>query len=139
MANLIWEVKTASGVQDSSHTYAWGNDAGIASCGASVSLCNTDAFVAALNAVDLCGETANDWRLPTVRELLGIVHNGLPNFSTAMIDVNYFPATQSNWYWTSDTFAPDPSFAWIVLFYDGDSGANYKTDSGYVRLVRSGQ
>ena len=138
VTNLIWEVKTASGLQNSSYTYAWGNDAGIASCGASVSLCNTDAFVAALNAVDLCGETANDWRLPTVRELLGIVHNGLPSFSAAMIDVNYFPATQGGWYWTSDTYAPDPSYAWTVDFSSGSLVGN-RANIACVRLVRSGQ
>ena len=127
VTNLIWEVKTTSGLQDTSYLYAWGNDAGAASCGASVSLCNTDAYIAALNAANLCGETADDWRLPTRRALLSIVHNGLPSFSAAMIDVNYFPATQGGWYWTSDTDAPDPSYAWIVVFYDGFTDAYYKT------------
>jgi hypothetical protein len=137
LTNLIWEVKTTSGLQDSSYSYAWGNNAGAASCGGTVSPCNTDAFIAALNAANLCGETANDWRLPTRRELQGIVHYG--QASPPSIDANYFPATQSNWYWTSDTYAPGPSGAWVVDFGGGGTGAGNKTHSFYVRLVRSGQ
>jgi hypothetical protein len=141
LTNLIWEVKTsaspASGLQDSSYRYAWGSNAGTASCGGTVSPCNTDTYIAALNAANLCGETANDWRLPTRRELLGIVHNELT--AAPMIDASFFPATQSNWYWTSDTYAPDLGVAWIVDFHGGFTTAFRKTNSFYVRLVRSGQ
>jgi hypothetical protein len=141
VTNLIWEVKTsaspASGLQDSDYIYAWGSNTGLASCDSTVSPCNTDAYIAALNAANLCGETANDWRLPTRRELLGIVHNGLT--IGPMIDANYFPSTQGGFYWTSDTYAPYPSVAWFVIFDGGGTGAYSKTYSGYVRLVRSGQ
>lgn len=138
VTNLIWEVKTTSGLQDSSYSYVWGGNAGAAACGGTVSPCNTDAYIAALNAADLCGETANDWRLPTRSELLGIVHYGLS--TDPMIDANYFPATQSSWYWTSGTYAPNPSYALVVNFTHGDSSAyNYGTVFGHVRLVRSGQ
>jgi len=137
LTNLIWEVKTTAGLQDTNHRYAWGNNAGAATCGATVTPCNTDAYIAALNAANLCGETANDWRLPTRRELLSLVHRGLT--TPPMIDANYFPATQSDWYWTSDTNAPDPSVAWIVSFFYGYAYGGYKSDSFYVRLVRSGQ
>jgi hypothetical protein len=70
ITNLIWEVKTSSGLQSSGHAYRWGSTTGGSSCGGSVSPCNTDAYIAALNAANVCGETANDWRLPTRRELL---------------------------------------------------------------------
>ena len=102
-----------------------------------MSLCNTDAFVAALNAADLCGETADDWRLPTLRELLGIVHNGMT--TPPAIDANYFSATQSNWYWTNDTYQLYSGYALVVRFSNGQSGAIDKSVSNYVRLVRSGQ
>ncbi|MBK9443651.1 MAG: DUF1566 domain-containing protein [Comamonadaceae bacterium] len=137
VTNLIWEVKTTSGLQDTSYTYAWRSNAGVASCGASVSPCNTDKFIAALNAANLCGETVDDWRMPTRRELQGIVHRGLTTLPA--IDANFFPATQSDWYWTNDTFAPSPSNAWFVGFDSGSSNANEKTSAYYVRLVRSGQ
>ncbi|MBK9443648.1 MAG: DUF1566 domain-containing protein [Comamonadaceae bacterium] len=106
VTNLIWEVKTASplkDLQDYTYTYAWGSSiADTATCDASMSSCNTDVFITALNAANLCGETANDWRLPTRRELLSIVHNGRTN--APAIDVNYFPVTPF-FCWTSDTFA----------------------------------
>jgi hypothetical protein len=90
------------------------------------------------NSTTRCGFNSG-WRLPTRRELLSIVHRGLTDYSTAMIDVNYFPATQADWYWTADTYAPDPSDAWFVYFGFGDTYAISKTNSFYVRLVRSGQ
>jgi hypothetical protein len=90
----------------------------------------------ATNAASRCG-FASGWRLPTRRELLGIVHNGLA--TPPMIDANYFPGTVSDWYWTSDTYAPFPSNAWFVGFNFGGSSAYSKTYSYYVRLVRSGQ
>ena len=76
-----------------------------------------------------------------MRELLGIVHDGLASGPT--IDANYFPGTVSYRFWTSDTFAIYPSDAWIVSFYSGyadNSGGAYgKASNSYVRLVRSGQ
>lgn len=67
------------------------------------------------NTPGRCGYSTN-WRLLTTHELLSIVYNRLPNYSTAIVDVAYFPATQADWYWTSDTYAPDPAFAWFVYF-----------------------
>jgi hypothetical protein len=137
ITNLIWEVKTSSGLQSSSHSYSWGSSTPYSpSCSSSVSPCNTDAYIAALNAANVCGETANDWRLPTRRELLSLVHYGT---QSPAIDVNYFPATQSDWYWTSETYAPFPDLAWIVDFYVGNPDAGSKSVSYFVRLVRSGQ
>ncbi len=137
VTNLIWEVKTSSGLQNSSHEYAWGSNTGIASCGSSVSPCNTDAYINALNALDLCGETANDWRLPTRRELLSLVHRALSTV-LPMIDIDYFDSTQSGPYWSSDTFQPTPTNAWFVRFNSGHPDQGDKGFSTFVRLVRSG-
>jgi hypothetical protein len=146
VTNLIWEVKTTSGLQNTANTYTWynsnnGGNAGTANGGtcSGGSGCDTEKYVADINALNLCGFGTTGWRLPTRRELLSIVHNGLTDNSTAMIDVNYFPATVAGWYWTSDTYAPDPSYAWVVNFNGGSADATYKTFSYYVRLVRSGQ
>jgi hypothetical protein len=90
----------------------------------------------ATNGASRCGFNTG-WRLPTQRELLSIVHRGL--VAPPMIDANYFPGTVSDWYWTSDTYAPLPSYAWFVDFSHGSRNANYKAFTFYVRLVRSGQ
>lgn len=82
-----------------------------------------------------CGFAAG-WRVPTRRELLSIVHHGASN---PAIDATYFPATQPDWYWTSDTYAPNPVGAWHVSFNYGSAQTAYKTDTLHVRLVRSGQ
>jgi hypothetical protein len=88
------------------------------------------------NAASRCGFNTG-WRLPTRRELRSILHRGL--FAPPMVDGNYFPDTVSDLYWTSDTYAPDPSNAWIVSFSKSGSGARNKANPYYVRLVRSGQ
>ncbi|MBK9442157.1 MAG: DUF1566 domain-containing protein [Comamonadaceae bacterium] len=89
----------------------------------------------ATNSASRCGFSSG-WRLPTLRELLGIVHNGLG--LTPTIDANYFPATQ-RMYWTSDTWGPYPGYAWVVDFNNGAPEPENMTDTYYVRLVRSGQ
>lgn len=88
---------------------------------------------AAAASYSRCGYS-NGWRLPTRRELLSIVDygRGSPN-----IDVDYFPAITSNYYWTSDVLASDPSFVWLVTFNSGGSDARLKTATYYLRLVRS--
>ena len=97
--------------------------------------CNTLNYVNAVNAAGLCGYPSG-WGLPTTRELFSIVHNGTWN---PAIDVNYFPNTVSHWYWSADTYVPDPAFAWDVNFGPGGAGAAPKVNGFHVRLVRSGQ
>ena len=76
------------------------------------------------------------WRLPTRRELLSIVNY---DGSSPSIDSSYFPATQPSWYWTNDPYQPNPAYAWIVYFSNGDTYAVLTAYTYYVRLVRSGQ
>jgi hypothetical protein len=138
VTNLIWEVKTNSGLQDTNYTYGWGsNNFGTSTCGSgAASLCDTDTYITELNDANICGETSNDWRLPSRRELLSIVHRGLA--TDPVVDANFFPRTQSNAYWTSDNGVPSGGFAWSVNFVNGDTGAQDKSTFNHVRLVRSG-
>lgn len=111
--NLIWSLQTQSDT--------WTNA--------------TSTLLTTANTANRCGFSTG-WRLPTRRELLSIVHN---NTSNPSIDTTYFPATTSNSYWSNDTYAPSPAFAWHVDFGVGNSSATFKTNSFQVRLVRSGQ
>jgi len=95
----------------------------------------TSTYPAAMNASNRCGYNTG-WRLPTRRELFSIVHKGrlIP-----AIDLDYFPATVTlQYYWSADTYAPSPTYAWAANFWDGDAYANSKTLNRFVRLVRSG-
>lgn len=100
----------------------------------------TSTLPTAANTATRCGFNSG-WRLPTRRELLSIVHNGA--FRPA-IDAAYFPGTVStgtgnDFYWSADTYAPDPASAWRVNFDNGDTNAFIKGPGYPVRLVRSGQ
>ena len=157
VTGLIWEVKLANthiGLQSSAHTYTWygveveGDPTGAqtsldASC--SLSECNTTTYVDAINQLGLCN--FNDWRLPTLQELLSIVHFGQEQ--APMIDANYFPFTTLNlgspaWYWTAQSSADGvaeglPLNAWAVDFASGNDNFLTKTTPVRIRLVRAGR
>jgi hypothetical protein len=152
ITGLIWETKThdaTPGLREMNNTYTWyntnggtngGNAGNIGgnNCNSTLSAygnqCNTQNYVAAVNASNLCGH--NDWRLPSERELITLVHLGSSN---PAIDSSYFPNTRSIGYWTRGTYAGDARSAWYAYFVDGGLGANYKYSYYAVRLVRGGQ
>jgi hypothetical protein len=78
----------------------------------------------------------SDWRLPNIKELMSIVDYGTYSPS---IDTTFF-TSQSDYYWSSTTYANDTAYAWYVTFDVGYTTYNYgKTSAGYVRCVRAGQ
>lgn len=146
---LIWEVKQpagSGGLRDANHTYSWynpdnstnGGNAGTQNGGTCQgSDCDTQAFVNAVNSQGLCG--ASDWRIPTVKELMSIVHNGIAN---PAIDLDYFPnfpnTTPFDSYWTSVRNAPNAGNSWMVMFSYGGVEM-YRSGNNFVRLVRNEQ
>lgn len=150
ITGLIWENKTSSGLQNSSHIYTWYNstssnegDAGLGDTGNGIgsdnctddARCDTEKYIADVNASNsgagLCG--ASNWRLPSKSELISIVNNGTTSPS---IDSNYFPNTELVFYWTSVTYAYLNSEAWLINFDTGRSGNDSKSATGYsIRLV----
>lgn len=113
VTNLIWSIETISNIN-------W-----------------TNAMVTHpgnYNAANRCG-FGTDWRVPTRRELLSIVHHGV---SVPAIDSAYFPGTWSIYYWTSDVFAANSNNAWVIHFYDAYVNISLKTANAETRLVRSG-
>lgn len=146
VTGLIWEAKSSdTGLQGVGHRYAWSNpdttnnggDAGgtteAAWCGETLNGqgCTTENYAAAINTLNLCGGA--DWRLPTQRELLTLLHSGM---NKPAIDTAFFPHTAPDVYWTSVTYAPIPAFAWGVNFGYGAANADYKNRPYRVRLVR---
>ncbi|CAK0760484.1 hypothetical protein CCP3SC5AM1_2860002 [Gammaproteobacteria bacterium] len=93
VTGFLWEVKTNDGLHDQGN-YTWDEAMG--------------SFVTAVNAVGLCG--FNDWRLPTIKELTGIVHYSSPG-SDPTIDLTYFPNTPASGIWSASAYAFDSNNA----------------------------
>lgn len=146
LTGLIWEVKLddAGHLRHQEHTYSWFNSAsadgnpGVAgksrTCRNTLSSCNSDRFVQAVNAAQLCG--ASDWRLPSLKELESIINYGQSNPS---IDPTYFPNTPALPFWTSNTLAQESNKTWIVSFADAYIGYYYRFFTAQLRLVRENQ
>ncbi|WP_337833313.1 DUF1566 domain-containing protein [Geoanaerobacter pelophilus] len=150
VTGLVWEGKTSdNGLHDISHTYTWYNsDDGCnggrdgmsgepddAICNGVTGGCDTEKFVRAVNAAGWCG--FRDWRMPSIEELGSIVDYGR---SMPAIDPGFFPnMPQPAGFWTATSFAPEPSFAWIVVFDEGGITHCVKSWAYHVRLVRGGR
>jgi hypothetical protein len=159
VTGLIWEQKTDDGgLRDKDWGYTWynpnsetnGGTEGYADslsegtsagqiCGNSLSQCNTQAYVAALNAANYCGYS--DWRMPTRMELTNLV-----DFSRINPSINpVFTNTQSNCYsdydrscyWSASPSAGLNSRAWNVNFSSGYSDTSNKNYGYHVRAVRA--
>lgn len=162
VTGLIWEVKTTSGLQSNTHLYTWYNSTGVNDggdhgvgdtglgtttgfesgevssgsddCG-NAARCDTEKYTADVNALNICGETNNDWRLPNYQELLSIVNY---NGTNPAIDVIYFPNSGNSLaYWSSTPYYLGTS-AWHVNFSSGYVTISEKNVGSSIRLVRTG-
>ncbi len=158
ITGLMWEVK----VNDDTHLrhkdwhYTWynpdassnGGNAGLQDTGIGVgsdycvdaSRCDTQQYTDDVNAANLCNH--NDWRLPSRRELLTLVHLGRGDSvnPAPTIDQGYFPNTVSSEYWTGSTSAIWVNNVRIVQFYSGNgSYADKLLVTDFLRLVRGGR
>ena len=135
VTGLIWEKKIDDGSeQDKDNTYEWG---GLTALGRDhpnrqgTYFDDWNSLVNHANNINLCG--FNDWRVPEREELRSIVNYGTFNPS---IDVNYFPNTVGNFYWSSSPLANNSGGAWVVNFFNGSGNAFFRSSSSRVRLVR---
>ena len=75
----------------------------------------------------------DDWRLPTLQELQGLVDYSRHD---PAIDTTLFPATKSEAYWSASPVAAFPDCAWLVGFSDGHVYYNHRGSHAWVRAVR---
>jgi hypothetical protein len=98
-----------------------------------VDYAGAEAAIAELNAQKHQG--FDDWRMPTVQELTGIVDY---NRHEPAIDTSRFPGTKSGAYWTSTPVAWSPaSGVWVVHFGGGLSSDYPRGYRAFVRAVRA--
>jgi hypothetical protein len=90
------------------------------------------------------GSAQGDWRIPTIRELLSIIHYDYyqPALSNASGTAQWsedapFSNVDSEKYWTSSSYADGASSAWYVHLKSGDDGVSSKAVPLYVWPVRS--
>jgi hypothetical protein len=90
------------------------------------------------------GSSANDWRLPNVRELHSLTHYGL--YNPAVPDTigtgqwtegDPFTGLQSSYYWSSTTYAINTVYAWVVSMDYGVVGGYAKSVNVWVWPVRA--
>ena len=143
---LMWEVKTTSGLRSQSHIYTWydtnpatnGGSVGNAAGGVCLTggRCDTEKYTQDVNAATMCGHS--DWRMPTFRELQGLVRLGVG----PTIDGAYFPNTVPLCgFWSASPVVANASHVWFVYFGDGSSGPSPVGSTNFecVRLVRVGR
>jgi hypothetical protein len=83
------------------------------------------------------GSAAGDWHLPNKCELESLLDYSQSN--PALPAGHPFAGNLTSSYWSSTTYAMYTDYAWYVNFsYGGDDSYN-KSNSRYVRAVRSGQ
>ena len=123
---LVWENKASDGgLRDYRHRYTWystaadsngGNAGSLGSntCGGTLgAACNTQAYVAALNAAQLCG--GSSWRLPKLEELRSIVNFGRvnPSIDTAWFsNTDFIPSVPFGialGFWSSNLYSANPT------------------------------
>ncbi len=146
VTGLVWEVKVddRTHLRHRDHRYSWydpsspdgypgGQNLGVCTGGD----CDTTGFVQAVNAVGLCG--ASDWRMPTPRELQGIVDYA--RFGPA-IDTGYFPNTPLGTgasFWSGAPLAHyKANSSWRVSFQHGTVSVVGRSSGSRVLLVRGG-
>jgi hypothetical protein len=147
---LVWEVKTADkGLRDRRWTYTpydsdsstnggypGYKDATSGNCLRELmtdASCNTEAYIQAVRRSRLCG--FDDWRLPTVRELVAVSTQTSQAAPTAT--ARLLPNTESGWYWSGAERIGVTSFSRVILLPPGGRPTFY--DGSYLVMAVRGE
>ena len=147
---LVWEVKTAdSGVHNEKNRFVWfdpavsndvfsGDSVSENTCTffdeSTATYCNTYRLTVEVDRAKLCGFSS--WRLPSADEFDSII---VGRGTATVVDSNFFPNIQREYYWTSEPVAYDDRSAWAVLFrYRAPKNDMEKDIPVYARLVAGG-
>jgi hypothetical protein len=142
---LVWEVKSdLPGLRDWRNTYSWYSPdesfegeldyRGVKNAGmCSGSECDTSAYVSAVNQSGYCGHS--DWRMPS-RDELGSISDPRKQDNPPTINMDFFPYTQSDEYWSSNDYQFQYNAAWRWSFKFGHDRVEWKATPARVRLVR---
>ena len=136
-SQLMWEVKiNIKGLQNTQNTYTWfDGHSGVQNGEYSHNCywgkgCNTQAFIEELNSSNLC--QSSNWRLPNEAELTTLL---VYNDDNPLINLYYFPNTQSKPYWTSTNRDHNNNVAVDVPFFYGGTNGSDKLFDSYIRAV----
>ena len=163
VTGLIWEVKSpntgtlpnATSLREGQNHYTWylngetgvqgGSQLGATTTCSATTNCGLQEYVNAVNNSDYCGGT--NWRVPTYTELMTLLDYS-QHGQSLLIDNDYFVNTPTQHafvnqpflpYWTSQTAADGTSLsqAYIIDMSDGNDLAYPKSETAFVRLVRT--
>ncbi|MBV1908207.1 MAG: DUF1566 domain-containing protein [Kangiellaceae bacterium] len=147
ITGLIWEVKHEGPEITGSHNrFSWfsenpltnGGDDGAAGdsvgCALTELNCNTSTYLNIANEGLMCGN--NDMRLPTPRELMGLISLKEDSVGTK-VDTRYFPFLHvgNSRYWTSTSYSVTPAHAFMIDFATAKLIYELKSNANGVLLV----
>ena len=81
----------------------------------------------------------DDWRLPTIEELVSVVVKCIWVYDGSYKENYEAKGFASNDYWSSTTDDYNSYYACFIDFNDGSQSEDFKNYSRYVRCVRAGQ
>ncbi|GEM_PF-5587279 len=122
VTGLIWEIKTKDGgSRDHKSLYSWTERL---------------AYVEKVNAAHLCG--FNDWRVPDIKELTGIVsyQHVIPKPAIVTSYFSDLDKIGTLGFWSEATSSDIASSAWFLYFTNGAANYGKHNKKYHLRLVR---